>query len=923
MRYGTATISISVILLLIICFPSWSAAQYQVQHTAPTVINPEDNSTLRFSVPGISRSDIQQAYLYYRTEGDVSYNQQQVDYRQGTFQTKLDINSDESSSVEYYFSLTTRDGNRTTYPEQNPSDQPVRVEVVDRESKDPDLKNKEGTLAAKIGYNILSPDPDKRVSREDLVIAATFFYEDTTIQKGSFQLHLDGQNVTSEAQTSSYFLSYVPERITRGSHRVKIVYERNGSRYKVAEWSFEIGTPDTETEALSFQQGQENFTSGEVQFSARDQQVAQSQDDILRGRLRMRGRQGDLRYSVTGNLTTQESSRLQPQNRFSAELRYQDWAELRAGDFYEQMSRMTLSGRRVRGVNAELHLNGDNINGMFVYGRMRRSVPNLYQAIQSSYDTVGTTGNQPIIDSTYSMSFQNQGRGAYQRKIVGGRISFGDRTPIRWGLNAIKVQDDTNSVDPVNDFLDVTSRPDRLTSQLTNEEIQYLQQNPGALSVTGTENPKGNFVTSTDLSLNLDQNRIRFDTEVGVSMLNNDINGGYLTQERADDLGLDLDHSTEDILSQLSWFIIVNENMSTLPFRYDQSGSGDSELQPFVPMGIFGGRSEARFYYFDHRLRVQYRWMGPDYRSLANSTIRRDLSGFNISDRFNLLQNQIFVTLGYERLQNNVLGTEDATTTTSTYRTNLSWYPVRSDLPRISAGIRLRDRGNGVERTNPFLSGDQLFASVRNVRTTGSDTVVAPRPVNAFTTQLNFSITQQFEVADILNDATFNVSYLKTDDQAFRYGGVESMSYSFQLQNRYTNLPLNTRIGFHLNQSESRGGLASFDIYGVSLGGTAFLLDDKLELSGRLAYTRNTQKSESLEVNQNKVTNVFDNYYTRSGTMQTEENNTYAVNFNARYQLATRHSLVALADFTNVVSRSANRSLPNDRILELRYIFEF
>jgi hypothetical protein len=195
--------------------------------------------------------------------------------------------------------------------------------------------------------------------------------------------------------------------------------------------------------------------------------------------------------------------------------------------------------------------------------------------------------------------------------------------------------------------------------------------------------------------------------------------------------------------------------------------------------------------------------------------------------------------------------------------------------------------------------------------------------VTSFTTQLNASITQQFEVGEIINDATFNISYLQTEDNAFTYGGLNSMSYSLQIQNRYSNLPIDTHLGFHLNQSESRGGLADFDIFGFSLGGTAFLLDDQLELSGSLAYTRNAQTSTPLAVDRNDEANVYDNfYYPNSAAQISQESNTYMFNANARYQLADRHALLARAHFTNVVARDS-RTLPNDRMVELRYIFDF
>ena len=56
--------------------------------------------------------------------------------------------------------------------------------------------------------------------------------------------------------------------------------------------------------------------------------------------------------------------------------------------------------------------------------------------------------------------------------------------------------------------------------------------------------PKGNIVAGIDLKFAFDKNRIRFHTETVASALNNDIYGGPLTSERAEELGFeDVDQS--------------------------------------------------------------------------------------------------------------------------------------------------------------------------------------------------------------------------------------------------------------------------------------------------------------------------------------------------------------------------------------------
>lgn len=903
---------------------SGSRAQNQVRHTPPTVLERNQQHELTFEVSGLHSDEIQEALLFYRDRGTTSYKQREAQLQQGAFTSRLSIDRANVSGIEYYFRVRTRDGDALTYPAQDAASNPVHVEVVDPKTEPDTTALNE--LAGQISPSILSPDPEAEVVPDEAVLAVTFFYEDASIEQGRFRVYLDGHEVTDSADVGSHFLSYNPSQIEFGEHTARVTYQGTEQQYQLVEWGFTVvDAAAVEAAAPSASSEPEDYVSGRAQFSSQSQNVGQSSSDLARGRLRLEGREGIVRYNVNATLTSEQSARLQPRNRYGAELLFENWGELRVGDSYPSLSRLTLAGRRVRGVDAKLKLFGENLNGHVLYGRMRRPINNHYQTIRADYDTLGTTADGPIVDSTYTLPFADRGRGTYQRSILGGRLSAGDETPIQWGLNALQVRDDTTSLNPINDFTDVRTHSQTLTSSLDPADEQYLSENPNALSVAGSNaKPKDNFAASSDLHLRLDDDRIRLDAEFGASLLNENIRSGVLTREKAEDLGVDLDQATEDLLSQLSWLIIINEQMSTLPFRFEEQADGENELTPFVPSGIFGGQSMANLNYLGQQVQVRYRWFGPDYVSLANSTLRQDLRGLDISDRFQLFENRLYVTLGYETLQNNVLGTNEATTSTATYRTNLSWYPVERHLPRISVDARLRDRGNGVARNNPEVPAGQELSAVRNIQRITSDSIqVIPNPVQSLTTQLSGSITQQFTTGPVINDATLNVSYLRTNNEVFAYGGTKNLSYSLNVQNRFSNLPLDTEIGVNVNQTESSGGLSSLDIFGASVGGTAHFLDRRLRLSGTLALTVNSQTARRLEVNDNGTENeAFDDYYEPSNTATEQESNSYVFNLSTRYELAEQHSILANADFNNVVARD-DRSLPNDRVLRIQYVYDF
>jgi hypothetical protein len=413
-----------------------------------------------------------------------------------------------------------------------------------------------------------------------------------------------------------------------------------------------------------------------------------------------------------------------------------------------------------------------------------------------------------------------------------------------------------------------------------------------------------------------------------VSALNDNIYGGPLTIERADELGFDLDRETSDLLEQLSWLIIVNENMNTLPLKFAEDENGDLSAEAFFPTSILAGNSQLSYRHPNNNFRLQYRWIGPNFNSLANSTVRKDVAGFTLTDRLNLFSNRIYLTLGYENLNDNVTGTRDATTQTSTYRTNVSWYPVERTLPRVTLGLRYRTRDNDIERQNPLLPDDLVDAAVQNIRQeirtiNGQDslvTLVTPTPRMNTTFNINTSITQQFDALNARNDASLSVTNLKTTDEVFAFGDVRSTAFSLNLNSRFNGLPLETMVGFTYNKTESGSGQNEINIAGFYVGGNYSFMDGRLSLDGRLAVTGNKSTSRPLLITDISGTESNrDDYYVLSNNVTENNFQTYVMQTGSRFNIDNYHSLVFDANLTNV----SGSGRANDRIVQLRYVFRF
>ncbi len=887
-------------------------AQFNIQHQSPPVIVSGEETVLEFLVPGITQDQVASATLFSRTDGELSFNQRESLLQNGAFTFRVTVDEAGANTFEYYFVIQLLSGEQLTFPEANFIENPVRIPIVGEEA----VEEESYEQLTGVDFTILSPEQGLAYSQDDMVLAIALFYDPTLLEPGEFKIMLDNKDVTADADTSAFFLTYAPKKIRLGSHTFAIDYETEGIRYRLTSWTFNVVDPSQ----ASFRGFTERrMPQGNVELTARNQVIGGDVNDALTGLVRVSGNQGYLNYALNGFLTSQESSRLQPQNRFGVNLNYGKWVRLQGGHIFPTVSNLSMNGRRVFGLNTSVHLADENLNFQFLFGELSREITNRYGSLNRNEVTAA---DGSVVDTTYSLSFENQGQGTFRRQIVGGRVGFGNPDKFQFGIHALKIQDDTTSITNIGNFNELQNFRSDLITGLSADDVSKLNSQPDLLQIDGG-NPRarGNLVAGTDLQFNVDENRIRFNGELTAGVLNNDISGGALTVERADELGFDIDQADADLLDRLSRFIIINENMSNLPLRIRENAQGDNETEFFFPTAVLAGNSQASFNYLNNNLRIQYQWIGPDYTSLANNTIRRDVAGFTITDRVRMFENRLFWTFGFESLDDNVVGNLEATTTTNTIRTNVSWYPIDRLLPRVSMGIRLRSRDNSVARFNPNLGSDLLNASVQNFRIINGDTLGAPVARSNNTFNFNTSVAKQFDAFESRHDVSLNLNTLRTEDDVFEFGDTRSLSLSLNLNSRFSQLPLNTQLGFNVNNTETTSGLSDFKIFGVFAGGTYFLMENRLSINGQLAITNNINRNQSLRINDNGTTNFSgDDYYEADpGQIQRNEFSTFVFRMGAEFNIDQNQALIFDANFNNV----SLAGTANDRIVQLRYVFRF
>ncbi|TVQ14946.1 MAG: hypothetical protein EA364_03280 [Balneolaceae bacterium] len=879
-------------------------ARQSVLHQAPDFFVSGREAEIRFTVSGFTPSESQPAYVLIRETGRQTFRRIRAEIADNSYVAKISAGVMSPPSVEYYILVENLPGGQLSYPPASPDDFPVTVQVIPQEDV---VTYRRTGVEHNVEYTILTPLPDERVPYFDVAVAVALYSE---LEIGDSELGIiwNRTDVSDQADISGRFVSYIPQNVRPGTHSVEIYRIADDRKLTIVRWDFSVYDPDA-----AFERAVNNpfIPYGSAEVGYRNQSFGGFNQNMLTGQTRLAGGTNEFRYNLSALITSEETSRLQAQNRYSADLQYRNIFQVQLGDLYPDMNPFMISGRRILGVETAVRTLRQNLNFYFLFGQLNRRVGVRYGEIEKQIFQV----SENISDSVYVLGLRESG-GAYRRDILAARLEVGNNRPFRLGLNMMRIQDDTSSLTL---FDNIDDLPDRLLSTPIGAEArdnpdQFRINNPGI-------RPQGNFVLATDIQFNADRNRIHFQSDMAASLMNNDISAGILTEERAEELGYFIDSKTVSWIERFSWFIIINENMNATPFRLDED-----QTEVFVPSGIFANHNRMQLNYFNHTLSVQYRWVGPDYTSLASSGLRRDYSGFLISDRVRFLSNTLFITGSFENYRDNVINNRSSTTWTNGYRLNTSWFPADRDFPNISIGITYQDRDNGIARTNPWFAAEPAVirnAAVRNISIVNGDTVVTATPRNSSTLQITGTVSKQFEWLDATNEASISFSNIATRDNGFYYGEFNGFNLSLGLRSLLRRIPMKVNMTASISRSESLAGLNSTNIAGINAAVSYEFLDQRLNVFGDLGYASRTSDLQSLTIeSMGGELSVFNKFYVPDAeSLVRIESNSYIVRAGSRFNIDWNHAVALDLSYNNVVSKGGFGAIPNDRFLQIRYIF--
>ena len=751
-----------VLLALLVLLPAGGAlAQLS---SAVTDVSPAEavtHTTVAITATLREGNGATSVLLLYRPFGTREFRKAEMDLRGSTATSLLPPDAVAPPFVEYYLILSDAAGRRESYPRGTggdplavPPPQLLRIAVKDE---------------AEQQVLFLSPDPDAILNPDDVLISISLLRADTAVARRATQIKLDEANVTAMAVFSGDLVILSPEnlgvQLAPGRHTVKVgLFNRNGQFQAAAELSFYIRRMGGDA-LLSTTIPQRGFEyTGNVQAESRHEKIGDDGMWYNRVGADFSGRTGIWKFNGNLFLTSDEKADRQPQNRYYVGVET-PWVQVGYGDHYPTFPDLVLNGKRVRGLQTTarygilgLDLSMGEITRS-VEGSLIKSFAADSFAVEFQRDSTAAFGQ---IDAT---TWGKYSYGSFARKLFAIRPSLGNRDTWEVGFSWLSSGDDLGS-------------------------IKY-----------GIK-PQENILVGTDFMARFDHKRIEVTGQAAMTAYNSDITSGNFSDAHIDSVYTTGADGIKQVRDYLKHYITINDNFRPLSVKQL------STLAYQMGLGLE---------YFNNAFHANYLFRGSDYTSFGQSFLQTDIRGVQLTDRARLFDNQLFLTLGYERLEDNTSNTKPATTVSSNVNVAATWFPVRT-LPTVTVGFSRYGNDNSLGTDGP----DSLSAI--------SDAT------------LRFYVQSTYEfMMGVRQTATLNFSTSRRADETVRQYDVQNLTGELGLTTYY-NIPLQTIVNIAVYRNTipngaMRGESVDLNYTALSLIGRYTVVRDILTLSASVAPT--------------------------------------------------------------------------------------
>ena len=628
------------------------------------------------------------ATLYYRLPGSKSFLEIPFKNSGINWEASLPGFSLTAEGLEYIIAFQFSRDRLVSFPREDPFNNPYYLTTVP-----PKGQKKIGMFNNLYSEDILilSPEPNELVNQESVLIATSFFNTDK-VDFSTVQLFLDDLEVTNSVLIEEGILTYDPGILTIGIHSIQILMKDiDGESIIPLKWDFIVGTERIEILDLVTYNGRLNSRLSSEKLGRTSLNIAEVIGDFS----------VDVQWAKLNTdlrLTSRESPYSQPNNRLGTAFSIGGFLDVNMGDFYPQLSRFTIDGKRVRGLGIDADLKWLKVQ--FINGELNRAVQEK-AGVNGGYNILYdlTTPNE---DGSKTYYLDRTGF-SFKRKITGLRLSTDLFSKLNMGVHLVKTRDDTTSVNRILDnakFYSDTLVQNIPVSNYTLEEFKNALLLSGDTLLAPNshwkgQKPKDNLILGFNIGTVLDNQKLTLDFDWNMSLYNRNIWDGVMSISELDTaiddsldgyIGLTYDGDgkeisgstkikTSDILidpENIQSLFIMNTNMTPL-VPIDLTALSSNPISSIINMPSSAFKIKLRGNYSRNSLLVEYQQIGPEYVSLGNPFLRNNTRQFTISDRISLLDQKLFLNIGFKHLDNKILKTTVSPLNTNTLFMNLTF----------------------------------------------------------------------------------------------------------------------------------------------------------------------------------------------------------------------------------------------------------
>ena len=143
------------------------------------------------------------------------------------------------NGINYFILLELNDNSIYSYPYLDPQKNPVSISVSENVKK-----NKSRSRSKSDDVQILSPTPNSRVYKQDLLISLSFF-KLKNIDLSKTKVYLNNRDITDKVTMYDTYFIYKPDFLVDGRYSVKVIfYDKYDRVLPQTKWGFTVISKD-------------------------------------------------------------------------------------------------------------------------------------------------------------------------------------------------------------------------------------------------------------------------------------------------------------------------------------------------------------------------------------------------------------------------------------------------------------------------------------------------------------------------------------------------------------------------------------------------------------------------------------------------------------------------------------------------------